>query len=74
MTIREIEMVALELDARDRARLAERLLTSLEDLSEAEVERLWLDEAERRDQALDRGELEAFPAADVFRDLRSRLG
>lgn len=73
MTIGEIEAAVLELDAHERARLAERLLTSLEELSAAEVEQLWLDEAERRDQALDRGELEAFPAEEVFREARSRL-
>jgi hypothetical protein len=39
---------ALSLDVRDRATLAERLLASLEELSEEEAERLWVEEAQRR--------------------------
>ena len=39
---------ALSLDVHDRAALAERLLASLEDLSEEEAERLWAEEAQRR--------------------------
>lgn len=73
MTIGEIEAAVLELDAHERARLAERLLTSLEERSEAEVEQLWLEEAESRDQAVETGELESFPAEQVFREARSRL-
>ena len=39
---------ALDLDLKDRARLAERLLESLDGVSEEEIQELWLDEAERR--------------------------
>ena len=39
---------ALILDVRDRAVLAERLLASLDELSEEEAERLWAEEAARR--------------------------
>jgi putative addiction module component (TIGR02574 family) len=39
---------AMSLDARERATLAEKLLASLEELSEEEAERLWADEAQRR--------------------------
>ena len=39
---------ALNLDVRDRAALAEKLLASLEELSEEEAERLWAEEAQRR--------------------------
>lgn len=48
MSIREIEAVALKLVPKDRARLAERLLQSLENLSEEENEAVWAEEAERR--------------------------
>lgn len=44
----EVLRTALSLDARDRAALAERLLASLEELSEEEVERLWAEKAQRR--------------------------
>jgi hypothetical protein len=44
----EVLRTALSLDVRDRAALAERLLNSLEELSEEAAERLWAEEAQRR--------------------------
>jgi hypothetical protein len=73
MKAEEIAAEALKLNPRSRARLAERLLHSLEALSDEENEALWADEAQRRDEELDRGESTARPAEDVFRDARSRL-
>ena len=49
MTISEIEAAALNLDTDLRAALAEKLLRSLEDLSQEEIDRLWVEEALRRD-------------------------
>jgi len=49
MSIEEIEAEALKLDPQARARLAEKLLESLEALSDEENERLWAEEADRRD-------------------------
>jgi hypothetical protein len=69
----ELETEALKLDPRSRARLAERLLSSLDALSEAEIEALWLDEAERRDRDLDSGDSQGVPARQVLAELRSRL-
>jgi putative addiction module component (TIGR02574 family) len=71
MNISELEDEALRLDARSRARLAERLLDSLDDLSEAEIEGLWLDEAERREREWDAGQVEGIPAEQVLRELLS---
>jgi len=71
MKITELESEALRLDARSRARLAERLLGSLDELSETEIEELWLDEAERREREWDAGEVEGIPAEQVLRELRS---
>ena len=67
----ELENEALKLDPHNRARLAEVLLRSLDELSEEEVEALWLDEAERRERAWDAGEGEGIPAEQVMRELRS---
>jgi putative addiction module component (TIGR02574 family) len=39
---------AMSLDIRDRALLAEKLLASLDELSEAEADRLWAEESQRR--------------------------
>lgn len=73
MTINEVESGALNLDVSARAALAEKLLRSLEDLSEEEIERLWVDEALRRDEELDSGKATARDADDVIRDLRARF-
>jgi hypothetical protein len=45
----------------------------LEALSAAENERLWIQEAERRNQEWDTGNAKDRPADEVFRDVRSQL-
>lgn len=45
MSLKELEAEALKLDPKARARLAGKLLESLEDLSEEENLRLWVEEA-----------------------------
>lgn len=73
MSIDELEAEALKLNPQARARLAGRLLDSLEQLSPDENARVWSSEASRRAAALDRGALTSRPAVDVFRDARTRL-
>jgi hypothetical protein len=65
---------ALKLDSRERASLAGRLLESLDELSTDEVENLWLDEAQRRDAAVQGGKLSSVPAQQVIDELKARLG
>ena len=69
-----IEAAALSLDPRSRARLASRLLASLDALSPEENEAMWVEEAERREAELDAGTEQARPAQEVLRDARARLG
>ena len=71
MSGEEIEAEALKLDLRARARLAEKLLESLESLSNEENESLWADEADRRDVAWHA--TTARPSTDVLRDARAKL-
>jgi len=73
MTIDELMAAALRLSPEQRAELASELLVSLEDLSESEIERLWLEEAARRDAELDSGEAQSIPADEVFASARARL-
>lgn len=73
MTPIDLESEVLKLAPRDRARIAQKLLASLEELSEPEIESLWLEEAERRDRALDEDPSRAIPAAEVMREARARL-
>lgn len=62
---------ALVLDARERAALTGELLASLDEqgdgegLDEAEVERLWVDEAQRRLEAYRAGRTIPVPAEQV---------
>lgn len=73
-SLTEIEKDALQLPAKDRARLAVRLLSSLDDATESpeDVEKLWIAEAERRFQELRDGTVKGIPAAEVFAELRSK--
>jgi len=73
MSIDKIQAEALKLHPSERARLAEALLLSLEDLSDEENERLWAEEAQRRHEDLVAGRASERTAADVFRDIRQRL-
>ena len=73
MSIKEIEAEALKLDPKARARLAEKLLESLEQLSEEENDRLWSEEDSRRDTDLDAKGNRGKPAADALHDARARL-
>jgi broad specificity phosphatase PhoE len=72
MSIEELEAEALKLEPSVRARLAERLLRSLEMLTDEESARLWAEEAERRDAEWDQAAGDR-PAQDVLRDARARL-
>jgi len=58
---------ALELDTPSRARLAEKLLESLDELPSQEIERLWGEEAQRRLAALRAGREREVPGPDVLR-------
>lgn len=69
----DVEMEALKLDPKARARLAGKLLGILEDLSEEENARLWAEEAERRELEMDTNPNAGRPAAEVFRDVEANL-
>ena len=64
---------ALRLKATDRASMAHELLNSLETLSEAELEQLWVEEALRRSAEIDAGIVETIPADEVIARARARL-
>jgi tRNA A37 N6-isopentenylltransferase MiaA len=73
VTIEDLERAAVGLDPKSRARLAERLLESLETLSPQENARIWAEEAQRRSDALESGRLSGRPADEVFREARARI-
>ena len=69
----ELKTEAMKLSHEARAQLAHALLLSLDDLSESEIEDLWLKEAIRRDEEIDVGRVKLRDAEEVFRDARERL-
>jgi Putative addiction module component len=73
MSIEELEAEALRLDPKGRARLAGRLLESLDDLTPEENSQIWAEEAERRAAAAEAGRLSMRSADAVFRDARARV-
>ena len=73
MKAETIRREALSLPVQERAELAEQLLSSLDDLSEAEIEQLWLREAARRAEELDRGVTKRVPADEVRRQAQALL-
>jgi len=68
-----VEAQAMKLDSRSRARLARRLIQSLDDPSGAEIERAWAEEAERRVAELRDGIVAERPAAEVLKRVRREI-
>ena len=69
----EILKSAMNLDVHDRATLAERLLASLEELTEEEAERLWAGESQRRLEQYRAGGAKAVPAEEVHKKAKNLL-
>ena len=67
-----VEKKALHLPLQDRARLARRLIESLDELSEVEAEKLWLDEAERRAREIDEGAVTLVSADELDQRIQAR--
>jgi len=72
MSVEELREEALRLNPEARAHLARELLASLDAMSEAEIEKLWIDEAIRRDEELDSGAARAYPADEALARARAR--
>lgn len=63
---------ALSLPSDARIRLVERLLASLNLPTQAEIDRLWAEEAERRVEQIEQGEMELVPGEQVFAKIRKK--
>ncbi len=73
LQLMECEEQALRLPPPERAVLAEHLIASLDDLSGAQIEQMWLDEADRRYREYKKGTISARLAEDVLRDARAAI-
>jgi putative addiction module component (TIGR02574 family) len=72
MTTDQIEQELMKLPAADRARLAERLIASLDE--DAEIEAAWRAEVRRRDAELQSGAVQGIPVEDALTTIRTRFG
>jgi hypothetical protein len=61
----ELQQAVLHLPKQERAQLAHLLLESLDQPSEANIQQLWLHEAERRAAQIDRGDVQLVTATEL---------
>lgn len=71
--IEELESEAMRLSLEERARLAKKLLLSLDAPSEEENLALWVAEAERRLEQLREGMAKEIPAEEAFLKARAAI-
>lgn len=70
-TAEEIEAAAMHLTVSERARLAERLLSSLDE--DSEIEQAWAAEIDRRIDEYERGDVQTISGEEAFARARARL-
>ncbi len=58
---------------RDRAKPAPDLIETLNKKEDENVEKIWLDEAEKRYEEYKKGKIKAIPAKEAFQEARNRL-
>jgi len=68
-----LEREAGQLSMRDRARLVRRLISSLEEKDDGDIEQAWLDEAEKRLSAYRSGQTTARSGEEVIDEILSEL-
>ena len=73
MKLHQIEDAALHLPQQERAKLAHKLLLSLEGATENEIAEDWLKEAQRRARELDEGVVQPISSDEVRRKARALL-
>ncbi|MGH8602641.1 MAG: addiction module protein [Gammaproteobacteria bacterium] len=73
MDLAQLESEVLALPVQKRAALVQRLLLSLEEISEPEFDRLWGEESARRTAELDAGKVQAIPGEEVAKKARALL-
>jgi putative addiction module component (TIGR02574 family) len=71
MTTAALEAEILKLPRSVRARLAERLISSLDENDE--IEQAWADEADRRYAAFEKGDSKMLPLEDVMAAIRKEF-
>jgi putative addiction module component (TIGR02574 family) len=73
MTIRALEKEVLELPPRSRARFAEKIIETIDDYTDPEIESAWTEEIGRRVKEIESGQVKGIPAAEVMTKARRAL-
>jgi putative addiction module component (TIGR02574 family) len=73
MTFSVLEREVLHLPARSRVRLAEKIIESVDDYTDPQVEAAWDAEIERRVEEIQSGAEKGIPARQVMKDARRAL-
>jgi putative addiction module component (TIGR02574 family) len=71
--VERIEKEIRSLSAAEKVELLRSLIAELDAPADADVERAWLEEAQRRHRELIEGKVKGVPGERVFENLRSRL-
>lgn len=74
MTIEELEEELVNLGESEKKQLLRRLIADLDECRDDDVERAWLEEAQRRYQELKDGVVKGVPAEESIARARERLG
>ena len=72
-SIEKIEEDIRSLSVAEKLELLRSLIAELDAPADNDVERAWLEEAQRRHQELVEGKIKGIPGERVFENLRSRL-
>ncbi len=70
---KEIQHSALELDENHRAELAKKLIDSLDQHYDDDIEQAWIDEIKRRKAEIKSGEVTPIPGHEVLKTARELL-
>ncbi|MBC8042588.1 MAG: addiction module protein [Rhizobacter sp.] len=73
MSIEQVESEAMKLSPRERARLASKLLNSLDANAAENNEELWTQESEQRYEALASGKVQGIDADTALQEARAKL-
>ncbi|MEX0772288.1 MAG: addiction module protein [Balneolales bacterium] len=72
--LKEIENSALNLNKRDKARLADKLLQSIHGAKiDPDIEQAWIDEVQKRKESLKSGKASLHSSTDVLKEARKRI-
>lgn len=73
MTLDQLENEIFALPVQQRAALVQKLLLSLEEISDSEFETLWADESAERAASFDAGQVQAISGSEVAQKVRALI-